>query len=191
MDCGVRFNRGNLKDCHIEKKGETMKKAISMFLGIGIIVCFFVATGFAQQYHIVYSGADFQAYSSFYGYVGSGGGVYAAVAQNQLSCGVHFPDSANGMQVQRVSISVVDNDASYFDVYLYKKDRWTGNITAVAVLTTSGLSQSISEQFVNIPKSQMQGYRIDNTRYSWFLFVLFWAAGSGNFRLDQVTIRYY
>ena len=74
---------------------------------------------------------------------------------------------------------------------LYKKDRWTGNITAVAVLTTSGLSQSISEQFVNIPKSQMQGYRIDNTRYSWFLFVLFWAAGSGNFRLDQVTIRYY
>jgi len=172
--------------------GGKMKKALSMFFGIVVIVCLFIATGFGQQYHITYSGADFKGQSSTDGYTGYFGGVYANAATDtgDLSCGVHFPDSANGMQVRRVSISVVDNNDSYFQVYLFKKDRWTGNATQVALLTTYYLSKSPWEQFVNIPKSQMTAYGIDNARYSWYLFIYF-LVGSSNLRLDQVTIRYY
>ena len=148
MDWGVRLNCDSFWEHHIQEKGETMKKALSVFLGIGIIACLFVATGFAQQYHIVYSGVDFKGYGSdFDGYQAYNGGVYATSSPDTLSCGVHFPDFANGMQVQRVSISVIDNDDSYFTVTLYKKDRWTGNQSMVAYLSTYTLSKSTTEQF--------------------------------------------
>ena len=169
-----------------------MKKNLSMFLWIGIMACLFVTTGFAQQYHIVYSGVDFKGYGSdFDSYQAYNGGVYATSSPTHLSCGVHFPDFANGMQVQRVSISVVDNNDSYFTVILYKKDRWTGNHSMVAFLSTFTLSKSTTEQFKNIPKSQMNAYSIDNTRYSWYLTIHFPQVGSPEFRLDQVTIRFY
>ena len=168
-----------------------MKKAISIFLGIGLVVGLFVVTGFAQQYHIVYSGADFKGYNTTNEYRGYNGGVYAIREWSALWCGVHFPDSANGMQVQRVSISVVDNDDSYLYVRLHKQDRWTGQIRQVAYLETEELPKSTSVQVVNIPKSQMNSYGIDNTRYAWYLFVVFYAPGSDEFRLNQVTIRYY
>jgi len=171
--------------------GGKMKKALSMFFGIVVIVCLFIATGFGQQYHITYSGADFKGQSSTDGYTGYFGGVYANAAFEASLCGVHFPDSANGLQVQRVSISVVDNDDSFLYFCLYKKDRWTGDIVLVAYLDTSGLSKSPSEQFLNIPKSQMTAYGIDNNRYSWHLQLYFGAPGSSSFLLDQVTIRYY
>ena len=169
-----------------------MKNALFKLLATGVVLGLFVVAGFAQQYHIVYSGVDFKGYgSSVDGYQASNGGVYATPSPAHLSCGVHFPDSANGMQVQRVSISVVDNNDSYFTVILYKKDRWTGNHSMVAFLSTFTLSKSTTEQFKNIPKSQMNAYSIDNTRYSWYLIIYFPHVGSTEYRLDQVTIRYY
>jgi hypothetical protein len=109
----------------------------------------------------------------------------------ELTAGVNFPDSADGMKVQRVSISVIDNSAGSFSVVLQKVDRWSGTVTWVAELTTAGLSSSGSVQYVNIPKSLMTAPGIDSDRYAWYVMVFFDSAGSTNLYLKSVTIRYY
>lgn len=168
-----------------------MKRIFFWLLGMGVFVFLTATVGFAQQYHIVYSGSDFQGKDSTDAYETEWAGVYATAAEGALTCGVHFPDSANGMSVQRVSMSVRDNSDSYFGLVLFKKDRWTGNLMPVAELSTFGLPKSSSVQYVNLPKSQMSAYRIDNTRYSWAMLVVFEQPGANDFLLEQVTIRYY
>jgi hypothetical protein len=168
-----------------------MKKSLILFLGLGILLCLMATTGFAQQYHLMYSGNHFRGYDFDDDWNGFSGGIYGMTAGTELTTGVNFPDSADGMQVQRVSISVIDNSTGNFRVALQKVDRWSGTVTWVAELTTAGLSSSSSVQYVNIPKSLMTAPGIDSDRYAWYIMVFFDSQGSVDLYLKTVTIRYY
>jgi hypothetical protein len=89
--------------------------------------------------------------------------------QGSCYCAVNFPDSANGMKVSRMSVTFMDNNGSAdLEILLYKMNRWTGNISIVAFLSSSSKTDSSSIQFMNVPKIGMYAHGIDNNRYSWF-----------------------
>jgi hypothetical protein len=141
-----------------------------MIFAIGFVLA---ASSQAQFHEISYPGAAFQGQSEHEDY-DIYNGYLSKDQPGKCYCAVNFPDSANGMKVSRLSVTFMDyNSDSYLEIYLTKMDRWTGNITTVAVLSTYGKPHTTAIQYVNLPKSGMKAQGIDNNRYSWYLFCNF------------------
>ena len=160
-----------------------------MIARVGVLILVFTSFSMAQRYHLTYAAGHFSGdssdvYSNF-GYSLSNSGL-----RSWLFAPVVFPDSANGMQVTRLSYSLLDNSVTgYIAVSLEKVDRWTGIATTVGFLASdySGASNSIA--YLNKPKSSMNGRGIDNNRWAWYLMAYF-SEGDTPLNLYHVTIRY-
>ena len=166
-----------------------MKKVLFAIIGVLVLVFVFSSAGFAQQHHVTYTAGHFSGDSTvefwntgnILGKPGEDGFLYAPV---------NFPDSANGMQVTRLSFSAWDNSVSgSLTVSLRKVDRWNGDFTNVCIKSTGTTAVMSSFQYLNVPKSQMVARRIDNNRWAWFLRVDF-SEGDTPLYLYHVTIRY-
>lgn len=142
-----------------------------MIIRVGILVLVLTSLGIAQRHHLTFAGAHFYG-DSTKEYRNNGNGVSAQTTFQDLLAPVSFPDSANGMQVTRLSCTLLDNSVSgRISVSLVKVDRWTGYVTTLGYLQTENAFASGSVQYLNIPKSQMTGRGIDNNRWAWFLRV--------------------
>jgi len=175
-------------------KEEEMKKRLFLFLGIGAFLILSSTFGVADE--LSFNGIHFTPAFSHYDVAKSlSGYVYQDGASGGwMSAPVVFPNSASGMNVTRLSVTYWDNDPLYYlRVRLYKTDRWSGSSTMVADLESGAGEASASISYMNMPKSQMTAYGIDNNRYAWYLY--FWRSDSDgsagtDMRLNHVTIRY-
>lgn len=165
-------------------------RKISTIFAMAALILVFTSSSFAQQHHITYTGTGFIGWFDTEDFQHLSGAVYKPTNPGWVDCQVNFPDSANGMQATRMSITYEDNSATgYLRVHLRKKDRWSGAFFEVAIINTGTTSASPSIRYLNIPKSQMSARGIDNNRYAWYLAVYFNEGGT-SMRLHQVTIRY-
>jgi hypothetical protein len=160
-----------------------------MIIRVGILILVLTSFGMAQLHHLTFTGAHFNGGTAveyansghFVGKLNTGGSLYAPIS---------FPDSANGMQVTRLSYSAWDGSATgQITLFLVKVDRWTGNSTNVASNSTGIAAAVNSVQYLNLPKSQMGAKGIDNNRWAWYLRVYF-SEGDTALYLYHVTIRY-
>ena len=169
-----------------------MKKRLSLIIGIGAFLILFSTFNVADE--ISFNGCHFSHAQDEYEHDRDiDGSIHQNDSAGWMTAPIVFPDSATGMNVTRLSVTYRDNTASaYVRVRLYKTDRWSGLATEVAELESGVAEASTGVQYMNIPKSQMTGYGIDNNRYAWYLYCWFSdQAGAGvNLKLHQVTVRY-
>jgi hypothetical protein len=167
-----------------------MRKTLNAIFGAMILLFLFASTGMAQRHHLNYTAAHFSGDSSD-NFLRTGDDIAnLGTGMAWFDGAVNFPDSANGMQVTRLSCTLVDNSATgYLQVQLYKVDRWSGLSTLVGYLTTSAAFTSSSVIYLNIPKSQMNARGIDNNRWAWYLTAYF-SEGNTVMGLSHVTISY-
>lgn len=167
-----------------------MKNKPSLIFRVGILVLVLTSFGIAQRHHLTFTGANFNGDSTDE-YLNSGNSVSVQTTSHALLAPVSFPDSANGMQVTRLSCTVWDNSVSgRILVSLLKVDRWTGSAHRVGKLETGLTQASNSLQYLNLPKSQMMARGIDNNRWAWYLEVYFSEGYPTLLQLYHVTIRY-
>ena len=160
-----------------------------MIARVGVLILVFTSFSMAQRHHLTYTGAHFSGDSTGE-HRNNGNWVSSNSASHVLYAPVSFPDSANGMQVTRLSCTLVDTSTSgRIGVTLVKVDRWTGYAINVCYLTSSLAFSSSSVQYLNVPKSQMTGRGIDNNRWAWYLMAYF-SEGDTPLNLYHVTIRY-
>jgi len=162
-----------------------MKKVFFIALGVGMILLISSQPSFAQFYELSFTGNSFnpRLYSQQFDRHYDG---YITSQQGQLSCQLNFPWWATGYNISRLSATFYDNSANYLRVAIVKVDRWTGNDTQVATVQSTGAVNAI--RYMNVPKSSMSAYGIDNNRYAFFIYLYF--AGSSDLRLHEVTVRW-
>ena len=169
-----------------------MKKRLFLILGIGALLI--LSSTFSVSDELSFCGIHFTHSQSNYEHDQDlNGSIHQEGSAGWMTAALVFPNSATGMQVSRFSVTYVDNTATeYVRARLYKTDRWTGTSTKVAELESGVAEASTSIQYMNIPKSQMTAYGIDNNRYAWFLYLWFSdQSGAGtDLRLHHVTVRY-
>jgi hypothetical protein len=170
-----------------------LKKKLLLIFGIGVSLIMFSSFTSAQFHELSFCGTHFShAHDEYEHNRDLDGSMHQENSRGWMTAPVVFPDSASGMNVTRLSVSYRDNDATYgMIVRLYKTDRWTGQSHMVAELDSDDYSTSAAVQYMNLPKSQMQAYGIDNNRYAWFLYLYFNDPdGNTSVKLHQVTVRY-
>ena len=169
-----------------------MKKRLFLILGIGAMLILF--SSFSAADELSFNGCHFShAHDDYEHNRDLNGSIHQDTDRGWMTAPMFFPDSATGMNVTRFSVTYVDNTASaYIRVSLYKVDRWTGTSTQVARLESGTAEASAGVQYMNMPKSQMTAFGIDNNRFSWFLYC--WnsdADGAGtDLSLHHITVRY-
>ena len=167
-----------------------MRKALITFFGILILLFVFASQGVAQRHHLTYSGPHFSGDAADNFHRQSSGIGNWGSAEAWFSAPVNFPDSANGMQVTRLSCTVRDNSTTgMLQIQLYKVDRWSGLSKAVAWKGTEVADAANFVRCLNTPKSQMMARGIDNNRWAWFL-VIYFSEGNTDLVLFHATIRY-
>ena len=169
-----------------------MKKGLFLIVGIGAMLILF--SSFSMSDEISFNGCHFSHAEDQYEHDRDiDGSIHQDTSSGWMTAPMVFPDSATGMNVTRFSVTYVDNTASaYVRVRLYKTDRWTGTSTEVAELESGVAEAAAGVQYMNMPKSQMTGFGIDNNRYAWYLYLWF-SDGTGashDLKLHQVTVRY-
>ena len=167
-----------------------MKKVLLAIIGVLALVFVFTSAGFAQRHHLTYTSGHFSGdtANNFFKTSASIGNLDSAEAW--LYAPVVFPDSANGMQVTRLSCTLRDNSVTgLIQAQLYKVDRWSGLSTNVGWTSTGIAFAATAVQFLNQPKSQLSARGIDNNRWAWVLVVYF-SEGNTQLGLSHVTIRY-
>ena len=165
------------------------KKSTHIF-GIVILLLVFSSPGFAQRYHLTYSSGHFSGDTADNYFKNSSSLGNLLTGESWLYAPVVFPDSANGMQVTRLSCTVRDNSTTgYIQAQLYKVDRWSAQSTLAGFVTTGTTFAATAVQLLNKPKSQISARGIDNNRWSWVLVVYF-SEGNTQLGLSHVTLRY-
>jgi len=159
-----------------------MKKLFFIVLGVGIILI--LSQPSFAQYELSFTGNSFNSPNNaqsidkhYTGWVSTYG---------QLHCQLNFPHWVSGYNVSRISATYYDNSLSYLGVGLYKVDRWSGSSTYVCYMTSEGAVDGI--RYMNLPKSQMTAYGLDNNRYAWYIYA--YSGSETNIRLHSVTVRW-
>jgi hypothetical protein len=167
-----------------------MKKALTLIIGLGILLIFLTTPTYSQTYEICYPGNAFTPNSNNVDYSKDSEGYIFVAVSHQMNCTVNFPSSANGKQVTRISLSYLNNKSGggNVGVTLYKLDRWSGTATEVGSLFSGFVDPSPNIKYLNSPKSMMTARGIDNNRYSWYLNG--YSSGGSDLRIYQITIRY-
>ena len=167
-----------------------MFKKATHFFGIVILVLVFASAGFAQRYHLNYSSGHFSGDTAdnFFKTSSALGNLFSGEAW--LYAPVVFPDSANGMQVTRLSCTLRDNSVTgQMQVQLIKVDRWSAQSTYVGWVSSGIPFAATAVQYLNLPRSQLSARGIDNNRWSWVLAVYF-SEGNTQLGVSHITLRY-
>jgi len=167
-----------------------MRKTLNVFFGVVFLLLVFTSQGLTQRHHLTFTGAHFSG-DSLDNFFRTGDGI-ANISSGEawFDAPVNFPDSANGMQVTRLSCTILDNSITGFlQVQLYKVDRWSGLPVDVSYLSTNAPFAANSVIYMNIPKNQMKARGIDNNRWAWYLTAYF-SEGKTALGVSHVTIRY-
>ena len=84
-----------------------MRKALITFFSGFVLIFVFASLGLAQRHHLTYTAAHFHGGTNVEGYYCGGNYIYKPTEGGYLFAPVAFPDSAIGMQVTRLSCSLV------------------------------------------------------------------------------------